>query len=111
MGSGAFLAGINGVDTALFRIRGGRAGAGTGFDAARYLDDRRIVTAGDLIDDLLMLLVDGDVAPAQRATLIDYVSAGQGDSTRLSSLDAAQRDERVRGAAYLVMAGPEYHLA
>ncbi len=107
MGSGAFLAGINGVDGVLFGTRG----AAGGFDAARYLDDRRIATAGQLVDDLLLLLVDGAVSPAQRATLIDYASAGGDEDTSLSSLRAADRDSRVRGTAYLLMAGPEYHLA
>ncbi len=104
VGSGALLAGLNAVDSLVFAARGG-------FDAARYLEQRRIATADDLVTDLTMLLVDGRVPTESRSTLIDYASNSRGADARLDALPEAQRTARVRGTIYLVAAGPEYHLA
>ena len=113
MSSGAFLARANGVAYLLFGAPGGanQAGKYTGLDAGQYVDSNQIATAGDLVDHLLALLVDGRVANSTRSTLVDFASGGRDESTSLASLPAAQRELHVRGTAYLIMAGPEYHLA
>jgi uncharacterized protein (DUF1800 family) len=59
-----------------------------------------------LVDGMLNLLVDGDVPPQTRKSLIDYV-AGAG---RLSPGSAAF-DRSVRGVAHLIMATPVYQMA
>ncbi|HXG37031.1 MAG TPA: hypothetical protein VNL15_08690, partial [Dehalococcoidia bacterium] len=63
------------------------------------------------VDHLLTLLADGQVQPASRAALVDYLTHGQSDSMPLSALTASEQERRVRGVAYLIMAGPEYQLA
>ncbi len=104
VGSSALLAGINALDAMIFRAEGGMA-------VESYLERRRIITAGELVTDLAALLVDGRLAPAAHATLVDYVSNGEGAAMRLGVLPPAARVARVRGAIYLTVAGPEYHLA
>ena len=102
MNSGSLLARANGANQLLF--------GKTSFDVGQYLDQNQIATAGDLVDHLLTLLVDGQVPDATRSTLVDYASAGNGDTASLTAIPVAKRDAQVRGTTYLIMSGPEYHL-
>jgi hypothetical protein len=133
MGSGSFFGRLNGVNRLLFGApapRPGQGGNGNGqanaanppngqgtgqavggLDADQYLDQHKIASAGDLVDHLLTLLVDGQAAADERATLVDYASGGRGEGASLASLSQNERTERVRGTAYLIMSGPAYQLA
>jgi hypothetical protein len=129
MGSGTFLARLNGVNTLLLGgemalpapPRGGNArpqnpnrprpAAPASFDVDRYLDMHKLATAGALVDHLLLLLADGRISSAARTALMDYASGSAGDTASLSAMPAATRAVRVQGTAYLLMAGPEYQLA
>ncbi len=66
-----------------------------------------------VVDYFLGLLVDGQVTPQQRQTLIDYVT--QGNLWPRSGLPARETDpavdRKVRGLAYLIVAMPEFQLA
>jgi len=62
----------------------------------------------DLVDQLANLLLDGQLQPNQRQVLVDYLTPASGT---LASAPRAWLDERRRGALYLALATPEYHLA
>ncbi len=109
-GSGAFLGRLNGVEAMVFGLRGGGSGT-TNVDLEPFLEANQVSTAGQLVDRLASLLVDGQLAAGERSAIVDYVSGGQGDATRLDSVDRATRAARVGGTVYLLMASPEYHLA
>ncbi|MBI2761714.1 MAG: DUF1800 domain-containing protein [Chloroflexi bacterium] len=129
MGSGAFLARLNGANTLLLggemappaNNRGGNArprnpnqqrpAVAATFDVDRYLDANKLATAGALVDHLALLLVDGRIPSAARTALVDYASGSAGDTASLSAMPSATRAARVQGTAYLLMAGPEYQLA
>lgn len=57
----------------------------------------------NFVDQLAVLLLDGQIDPDQRQVLIDYL-APAGSS-------AGPSEERRRGALYLALAMPEFHLA
>ncbi|CAA9303776.1 MAG: PROBABLE SIGNAL PEPTIDE PROTEIN [uncultured Chloroflexi bacterium] len=66
-----------------------------------------------VVDHFLKLLVDGQVRPEQRQTLIDYVKEGNlwpKPGVQLKASDAIV-DRKVRGVVYLIAAMPEFHLA
>ncbi|MBM2809876.1 MAG: hypothetical protein HW416_635 [Chloroflexi bacterium] len=60
---------------------------------------------GQLVDGLLSLLVDADLPPQIRTSLIEYVDSGGG----LSSSQAVDRS--VRGVTHLIMSTPVYQMA
>ncbi len=62
-------------------------------------------TPADVVGRLTDLLLDGQISQDQRQVLLDYVG-GQGASAAQPWLD-----ERHRGALYLALSIPEYHLA
>jgi len=64
-----------------------------------------IESPAEIVDHLADLLLDGQISPAQRQVLLDYASAA-------SNLPGREwLAERHRGALYLALAMPEYHLA
>ena len=54
----------------------------------------------------LTRLFDGQLSPDQRQVLVDYLTPPSGRTA-----DKAWLDERRRGALYLALALPEYHLS
>lgn len=72
-----------------------------------------LTTSERAVDYVLNLLLDGQVQPAQRQTLLDYAREGSlwpKNATALSATTPAV-DRKFRGLIYLVMAMPEYQLA
>lgn len=70
-------------------------------------------TPEKVVDHFLGLLVDAQVNPPQRQTLIDYMKEGNlwpKPGVPLKATDAAV-DRKVRGVVYLIAAMPEFHLA
>ncbi|HEX5416633.1 MAG TPA: DUF1800 family protein [Chloroflexota bacterium] len=63
---------------------------------------------GDAADQLADVLLDGQVQPAQRQVLADYLTPPSSGGTIAKK---AWLDDRRRGALYLALAMPEYHLA
>ena len=61
---------------------------------------------GDFVDYLTRTLLDGQVSPDQRQVLVDYLTPSSGQAANRTWLD-----ERRRGALYLALAMPEYHLS
>jgi hypothetical protein len=68
-------------------------------------------TAGALVDYLLGLLVEGaaNVQTAARQAILDYVSGGDPNAALPS--DDATLSTKVRGAAYLALALPEFQVS
>jgi len=60
-------------------------------------------------NDLVAAILQGDASPLATAQLVAYLN-GEGESA-LGMLSGENRDERVRGAAYLTMAMPAFQLA
>jgi hypothetical protein len=63
------------------------------------------------VDFFLELLLDGQIRPAQRQALVDYMKDGnlwKGQPAR--DADPAV-DRKLRGLLYLILASPEYQLA
>jgi uncharacterized protein (DUF1800 family) len=66
-------------------------------------------TPDDVVQYLANLFLEGRIEPAQRQVLVDYLTPPNGAS--LGEADKAWLDERRRGAIYLTLAMPEYHLS
>jgi uncharacterized protein (DUF1800 family) len=63
----------------------------------------------DVVARLTSLFLDGQISAPQSDVLVDYLTPPAGGS--LASTARAWADERRRGALYLTLAMPEYHLA
>lgn len=79
-------------------------GQSGGFDMTGLLTGT--ASPSNVVDRLLGILVDGQINPTQRQVLIDYVTPPNG-----ATATNAWRLERYRGALYLAMALPEFHLS
>ncbi len=72
-----------------------------------------------IVDHFADLLLDGQISPTMRTTLLDYLAAGQpvaatpGRPRAIPSGPAlpAFVDQKVRGVVYLMLASPEFQLA
>ena len=73
-------------------------------DVAGHIRSQSLVTAADVINHYVGLLVDGDVSPEARRALVDYLAADP------SPEDGHLPDEKVRSAVHLVMSLPTYQL-
>jgi uncharacterized protein (DUF1800 family) len=96
---------------------------------AAMLERYRLSTPEAIVDFFGDLLLDGQVSPAMRQTLLAYLAAGPdaplpspveltagrasgaGAALRLPALRPTFVDQKVRGLAYLMLASPEYQLA
>jgi len=73
----------------------------------------RLDTPEKVVDHFLTLLLDGQVRPAQRDTLVAYLKDGSSwpkPGVAMKASDPAL-DRKIRGMVYLLMAMPEFHLA
>ena len=64
-----------------------------------------LLTAADVLDHYLALLVDADTNLEGRRTLLDYLAAD------ISPEDGPLPDDKVRSAVHLVMSLPTYQLS
>jgi len=108
IGSNTVLERLNEA-TALTSARGDNASAG--IDPVALVARLRARTAAEIVDGLLELLVDADVAPAARQRLLDYVTDGFSGPPESFTADAQRVDRTVRGATHLAMALPVYQMA
>ena len=75
-------------------------------------------TPEQIVDFFAGTLLDGQITPHMRRTLLTYLTSGQGDASPTlvgprtkPSFKPAFVDQKVRGLVYLLLASPEYHLA
>ncbi len=105
LGSGRFLARLNGLDALLFdRLE-------TTFDPDRYLRRHRLDTPREFVDYAVALFLDGLVPPEAREALTAFAAGGRDPATPFDRLPDDERDLRVRGTLYLALASAPYQLA
>ena len=111
--SGTWLARLNFANRVVASVGPASIGqtAASNKSKAAYLiplptDGAKTPTA--IVDRLTGVLLDGQISPAQRQVLLDYVGGPGGGST---SSDRPWLDEQHRGGLYLTQAIPEFHLA
>jgi hypothetical protein len=80
------------------------------FDPAKLIAGKNLTTPEQLVDHLATLLLDGNIAPAQRNALIAYLSLNDKGQPGTFTLDARTIDSKLRGLVHLVAATPEYQL-
>jgi uncharacterized protein (DUF1800 family) len=66
-------------------------------------------TPDDVVQYLANVFLDGRIEPAQKQVLVDYLTPPNGGN--LAQADKTWLDERRRGAIYLTLAMPEFHLS
>ncbi|HEU5318350.1 MAG TPA: DUF1800 domain-containing protein, partial [Chloroflexota bacterium] len=73
----------------------------------------RLDTPEKVVDHFLKLLLDGQVRPTQRDTLVAYLKDGNLWPKAGAAMKASDPilDRKIRGMVYLAMAMPEFHLA
>lgn len=81
--------------------------ARSSLDPAPLVAGRNVTSAEQLVDHLSHLLVDGDLPPDVRQTLVGYVRSGPRGSQPFS-LDGMMMDEKVRGLTHLITSTPVY---
>ena len=79
----------------------------TTFDPLAPLTARGLQTADQVTDHYLDVLVDSDVPPEVRASMIAYLN----DPSPFDAANAATRDVKVRGLVHLIMSTPVYQSA
>jgi uncharacterized protein (DUF1800 family) len=83
-------------------------------DANRTLalfQQRELTKADQIIDHLALVLLDGQLPRYPRARLVDYMNQDENGRTRTFKLSKESIEDRVRGAAHLMMCTPQYQLA
>jgi uncharacterized protein (DUF1800 family) len=90
------------------RLAGGRDATKPYFaDIGGQLQARGLTAPDALVDYYMSLLVDGDVTPEARQSLVDYLSAGG----TLDLSNANSIDMKARGLVHLALAVPTFQLA
>lgn len=114
LSSGTWLARLNFANAVAARGRGGPAASSSdssgGQSPAPSADPSAATQAPaslspSSVQDVVSLLLDGQISAAQRQVLVDYVTPPPGGAT------ASWAEERARGLLYLALAMPEYHLS
>jgi len=82
-----------------------------GFDLARLLQQRNLTDAVPIVDHFLDLMVDGDIAAAQRQTLLDYMTTNDDGTATQFQLNEATINKKVRGLIHLIATTPQYQLS
>jgi hypothetical protein len=72
---------------------------------------RNLATAEQVIDHLAGVLLDGQLPRQARARLTDYLNQDANGNTKTFKLSKESIEDRVRGAAHLMMCTPQYQLA
>jgi uncharacterized protein (DUF1800 family) len=81
------------------------------FDPNALLAGKDLTTADQLADYFAGLLLDGDLAPDQRAALVGYLDRDAQGQTAPFTLTPQTLDGKVRGLIHLTMAAPQYQLS
>lgn len=72
---------------------------------------RNITTGEQVIDHLAAVLLDGELPKSARVRLVDYLNQDANGNTKVFKLSKESIEDRVRGAAHLMMCTPQYQLA
>jgi hypothetical protein len=72
--------------------------------------DRRLVTAGDIVDYYLREFLQRPIPKELRLQLLNFAETDAAGGRRSFSLNDANFDERVRGLVHLIMSSPDYQL-
>jgi hypothetical protein len=76
-------------------------------DVPAQIQARSLTSPEGLVDYYVGLLVDGDVTPEARQSLVDYLNA----SSPLALDNSGALDLKARGLVHLALAAPTYQLA
>lgn len=71
-----------------------------------FLDKQQLRTAEKIVDHFASMLLDGQISPAARAKLVNYLTGGKS-----FALTAETVETQIKGMAHLMMCMPEYQLA
>jgi hypothetical protein len=77
---------------------------------ARF-QERNLNKADPIVDHLAGVLLDGQLTPYARVRLVDYMNQDANGHTKTFKLSKESVQDRVRGAAHLMMCTPQYQLA
>lgn len=83
---------------------------GSTFDHWREINQYGLTSATMVVDHYLTLLVDGDVPPAIRTALIDFMNRTDAGVVPFTFTEAKVR-EKVRGLVHLILILPEYQMS
>src|ERR1019366_5448456 len=76
-----------------------------------WLLKHNIKTSADIVNHYAMLLLDGNLDPSTRTTLISYMDHGTKNEPKPFVLEKEVLNDKVRGLLHLLMAVPEFQLA
>jgi hypothetical protein len=79
-------------------------------DMEKWLLEHNVRTAGDIVDHYARLLLDGNLAPGVRETLLRYMNHGTKSEPAAFVLQQDVLNVKVRGLLHLLMSMPEYQL-
>ncbi len=80
-------------------------------DLESWLLEHGIRTSADIVDHFAKLLLDGNLSPSVRNTLLAYMDHGPKEQPVPFVLDKDALNDKVRGLLHLLMATPEFQLA
>lgn len=83
----------------------------TTIDVAGLLARHNIADPAEIVEYFAGVMVDGDLTPEQRRTLVDYLSANDDGSPGRFQLDESTVNNKVRGLIYLIATTPQYQLS
>jgi uncharacterized protein (DUF1800 family) len=81
------------------------------FDPAKLLAGKNLTTPEQIADYFIGLLLDGNAAPDQRTTLVNYLRLDDKGQPATFTLDAKTLDSKVRGLIHLVASTSAYQLS
>lgn len=90
------------------RGKGGADAYGS-IDPAALIGDAE--EAGEIVERLVDLLLDGNVTNADLNAMVEYLHTGAGGSYEEFDLSDKSVDEKVRGLVYLILSSPLYQLS
>jgi uncharacterized protein (DUF1800 family) len=84
---------------------------GVSIDVAGILNQHQLIDPVAIVDYFAGVMVDGDLTPEQRQTLLDYLVATDDGRAGDFRLDEATIRKKVRGLIHLIATTPQYQLA
>jgi uncharacterized protein (DUF1800 family) len=84
---------------------------GATIDVARLLTQRNLTEPSAIVDYFADVMVDGDLTPEQRQTLIDYLATDDNGRRTAFQLNEATINKKVHGLIHLIATTPQYQLA
>ncbi|MGI8783359.1 MAG: DUF1800 domain-containing protein [Acidobacteriota bacterium] len=79
-------------------------------DPTALMKDKNLVSADDVVDYFLELMVESEVSDDTRYALTEYLQTDDAGKYVPFTLSATMIDKKVRGLIYLIMIHPEYQM-